>query len=137
MTNEQQIEVKMGAIRLTGEQSQRLMNIHKSKVLECYEHWDWKLRDLGLVKIGPIPEMLKARKERWIEQQWAKVRSMADRAKVPTEAKLREMEGLLNRMYWEGRLIEKKYTTLTDAGRELAANGRSVVLAKDLTPAKD
>ena len=121
----------MGSLRITGEQAQRLLTISKGKAVECYEHWDWRLRDLGLVAIGPIPPDVRLAKEKWLAAAWLKVRHMADGG-VPGLAKIREMEGLLNQMQHTAyRLSNHTYSTLTLAGAELAAKGRAVILPKD------
>lgn len=128
--SESPLKITMQSLRLTGDQCQRILEIHRNKAVECYEHWDWKLRNYGLVAIGPIPPEMKRAKEKWIAGAWVKVRNMAG-VKVPTAAKIREMEGLLNQMHWAAHGIEKKYSTLTAAGIALATNGRAVILPSD------
>ena len=124
------LKITMGSLRLTGDQAQRLLEIHRAKACECYEHWDWRLRDLGLVAIGPIPPHIKAAKEKWLDAAWEKVRKMAG-VKTPSLAKIREIEGLLNQMNHTLYRMDRKYSTLTKAGAELAANGRAVILPHD------
>ena len=132
-TNGSPLKITMVSLRLTGDQAERLLTIHRAKAIECYEHWDWRLRDLGLVVIGPIPPHIKSAKEKWLAETWVKVRQMAD-IKTPSPSKIREIEGLLNQMNHATYRLDKKYSTLTEAGRELAANGRTVILPRD-TPA--
>ena len=132
-TNGSPLKITMGSLRLTGDQAERLLTIHRAKAVECYEHWDWRLRDLGLVVIGPIPPHIKSAKEKWIAATWVKVRNMAG-IKTPSLSKIKEIEGLLNQMNHAAYRLNKKYSTLTAVGAELAANGRAVILPRD-TPA--
>ena len=129
--NESPLKITMGSLRLTGDQAQRLLTIHREKAVRCYEHSDWRLRDLGLVAIGPIPTNLKDAKEKWLARTWVKVRNMAG-AKVPNNSKIREIEGLLNQMNHASYHLDGKYSTLTDAGKNLASNGRAVILPRDI-----
>jgi len=130
-TNGSPLKISMSSLRLTGDQAERLLTIHRAKAVECYEHWDWRLRDLGLVVIGPIPPHIKSAKEKWIAATWVKVRNMSmDGMKPPGLSKIREIEGLLNQMNHATYRLDKKYSTLTEAGRELAANGRTVILPR-------
>lgn len=131
--NSSPLKVTMGCLRLTGDQAERLLKIHRAKAVECYEHWDWRLRDLGLVTIGQIPPAVEAAKRKWIAETWLRVRKMVNGG-VPSLAKIREAEGLLNQMNHAAYRLEKKYSTLTEAGKELATSGRVVILPKD-TPA--
>lgn len=126
-TNEGPLKITMKSLRLTGDQTQRLLEIHRAKAVECYEHWDWRLRDLGLVVIGPIPPHIKSTKEKWLARTWVKVRNMAG-LKMPTLSRIREIEGLLNQMNHAVYRLDRKYSTLTEAGKELAGNGRVVIL---------
>jgi len=128
--NSSPLKITMGSVRLTGDQAERLMTIHRAKAIECYEYWDWRLRDLGLVVIGPIPPHIKSAKEKWLAATWVKVRKMAG-AKTPSLPKIREIEGLLNQMNHAAYRIDKKYSTLTAVGEKLAANGRVVICPKD------
>jgi hypothetical protein len=132
-TNGSPLKISMSSLRLTGDQAERLLTIHRAKAVECYEHWDWRLRDLGLVVIGPIPPHIKSAKEKWIAATWVKVRNMAG-IKTPSLSKIKEIEGLLNQMNHAAYRLNKKYSTLTAVGAELAANGRVVILPRD-TPA--
>lgn len=124
------LKVTMGYLQLTGDQAARLLEIHRAKALECYEYWDWRLRDLGLVAIGTIPPDIQIAKEKWLAAAWLKVRKMADGPRPPL-AKIREIEGLLNQMNHAAYRLEKKYSTLTKAGKQLAVNGRTVILPRD------
>ena len=128
-TNGSPLKITMGSLRLTGDQAERLLTIHRAKAVECYEHWDWRLQDLGLVVIGPIPPHIKSAKKKWIAATWVKVRNMAG-IKTPSLSKIKEIEGLLNQMNHATYRLDKKYSTLTKAGRELAANGRTVILPR-------
>lgn len=134
-TNGSPLKITMGSLRLTGDQAERLLAIHRSKAVECYEHWDWKLRDLGMVAIGPIPPALKAAKEKWLAAAWVKVRNMVG-VKMPSLQKIKEIEGLLYQMDHAAYRLSSKYSTLTAAGKELAANGRAVILPSDKLEAR-
>ena len=127
----------MGAVRLNGDQTERLMVIARSNAVERYEHWDWRLRDLGLVAIGQIPPAVEAGKRKWIAETWLRVRKMVNGGGAPSLAKIREVEGLLNQMNHTAYRLDKKWSTLTEAGKKLAADGRSVILPRDLRVEKD
>ena len=128
-----EIKVTMGSVRLTGDQSRRLLEISKANgAVECYEYWDKRLEELGLVSIGPIPDKIKAAEEKWLESTWIKARQKMEKTGlVPSKEQVKQVGALLNDM--EHRLCHMKlpYTQLTDAGRELAKNGMTVALRKE------
>jgi hypothetical protein len=133
--DEYPLKITMRSLRLTGEEAQRLMEIHQAKALECYEYWDIRLQKLGIVAIVPIPPERKRTTEKWIASTWVKVRNMAG-VKVPTESRLREIEGLLNQMSHASHRLSKKYSVLTDVGETLATTGRAVILPHHMAPEK-
>ena len=135
-TNGSPLKITMGSLRLTGDQAERLLTIHRAKAVECYEHWDWRLRDLGLVSIGPVPAHIKERKEKFIAESWAKAQKMIYE-KMPSLARIREIEGLLNQMNHAAYKLDKKYSTLTRAGAELAVKGRAVILPRDVPTTRE
>ena len=90
------------------------------------------------MQIGPIPPHIKEAKEKWLAATWVKVRGMvAVVDKLPSSSKLKEIEGLLNQMNHSAYQIDKKYSTLTEVGKELAANGRAVILPRDTTTTRE
>jgi len=127
------IKVTMGSVRLTGDQSRRLLEIAKANVaVECYEYWDKRLEQLGLVSIGPILDSRKASDEKWLQSSWIKARlKMEKTGLVPSEEQVKQVSALLNEIERRVYRMKRPYTQLTAAGRELAKNGMTVALRKE------
>ena len=127
------IKVTMGSVRLTGDQSRRLLEISEANgAVECYEYWDKRLEQLGLVSIGPIPDKIKAAEEKWIAASWSSAQQkMSGWIGLPSEAQIRTVEGIVHQVAYRTSLIKRPYTQLTAAGRELAKNGMTVALRKE------
>lgn len=132
--HETPLKIKFRPLRLNSDQAERILTIHRSKAVECYEYWDFRLRDLGLVAIGPIPPEIKTAKEKLLAATWVKVRTLAG-IKTPGLAKIREIEGLMNQMNNTVYRMDRKYSTLTKAGAELATSGRAIVRPGDVPKA--
>ena len=128
-----EIRVKMGSVRLTGDQSLRLLEIAKANgAMECYEYLDKDLERLGLVSIGPILDSRKASDEKWPESSWIKARQKMEKTGlVPSEEQVKQVSALLNEIERRVYRMKRPYTQLTAAGRELAKNGMTVALRKE------
>ena len=119
--------VTLSSVRLTGEQSGRIMQIARERDSEIYEYYDHRLSELGLVVIGPIPPVIRKRIERRIDAAWSKVKSLAKEPKISANG-IKIVEHAASEMHNAAYHLEKKYVALTKAGRELAAKGRTVVI---------
>jgi len=127
------IKVTMGSVRLTGDQSRRLLEIAKANgAVECYEYWDKRLEQLGLVSVGPVPDKIKAAEEKWLVASLMNAYNLIGRITgVPSEEQIKNIGRLLNEIERRVYRMKRPYTQLTAAGRELAKNGMTVALRKE------
>jgi len=126
MEEQKQVKVTMSAVRLTGEQSRRLMELARTEDgTDEAQNWaDTTLEQYGLVVTIDIPFKTQARFDQLVAKQWAIIQRMAKK-KTLTEAEIGIVDGAAGQMRdTVSYRMKKKYTAITKAGRELAAKGK-------------
>lgn len=126
MSTTSEIRLTMRSVRLTGDQSSRLMRIAREKDCEIYDYQDRQLAEWGLLFIGDIPPHIRKRIERQINVAWRKIQRMARQTYIGT-ADIKTIESAANEMDHASYHLDKKYVRLTASGRNLVAKGRIVI----------
>ncbi len=125
-----QVKFTMSAVRLTGEQSRRLMQLAREGADEANSWCDGTLERYGLAETIDMPAKTKARFEHSIQRNWQTIQRMAKKNVLTTDW-IEVVHGASSQMHdiatWK---LNKKYTALTKAGMELAVSGK-VVLTLD------
>ena len=122
--------VTLSSVRLTGDQSGRIMQIARERTCELYEYHDHRLSELGLVVVGPVGlfrRSIRKRIEHRIDAAWGKIKSLVKEPKISADS-IKIIVHAASEMHNAAYHLEKRHVALTKAGRELAAKGRTVVI---------
>lgn len=126
----QQVKVTLSAVRLTGEQSRRLMQLARDGT-DATENWaDGTLEQHGLIEYINIPTKTKAHFEHLIAKHWRNIQRLAKK-NSPSEEEAFIIDGAASQIRdILAYRLNKKYVGITKAGRELAANGKITIGVK-------